>query len=808
MTLKEIRQTLRSLRRQPQFTIPAVLALTVGIGTNVVIFTLVNCVLLRPLPYSESARIAMIYTRSQSQKSGKGVMSLADFIDIKNNSTQFQQVAAFQVSRFNLAPSDEGETAEQVICSRTTGEFFNILGIQPLLGRLIQADDDKPGSAGVVVLSESFWKRRYKSRTDVVGKIATLNSKPYVIVGVAPPSFHFPRADVEAWAVLPLDPPARRSPLFLRAIGKLRAGASILQASAETNVIAKNIETAHPAEYASLGFPLVPLTEDVVGNIKSTLWILQGVVLVVLFIAIINVANLTFARGLGKEREIAVQTCLGAKRRHIIRHLLLESLAISLMGSVLGLALSWEGTNYLKSVSPSNLPRLQEVAIDFRAALFAIVLALIASIACGLLPALRVSRPNLSQSLKAGGRAGTDLAKNLKLRSALVVVEVAMCFTLLVGGGLMARSFLKLSHIDMGFQADPANLLLVESYPSGPKYTKERRIQFYQQLIADIKKLPGVQDAAVSFSSPPNRVNFANGFEIEGHENQSQHSPDVPVPLTSPGYFSTMQIPILHGRDFAETDTLISPQVVIISQTFARDYFPNEDPIGKRIRESDSPADDGSRPWMEIVGVVGDVRYLGANREAGPVYYRPSSQLQFTWGNYVIVRARNPENLISAIEQRIHSEDRGITLSKFATMEQLMGDAIKQPRFNAFLMTIFAVVALILTAIGTYGVMAYSVAQRRGEIGIRMALGAQKWDVLKQMLVHGLQLTCLGVALGIVGAILMGKSLQSFLFGVSSLDLATYGLITLVLFGVAAVACYAPAKRAAEVDPLLAIREN
>ena len=807
MTFKEIRQTLRSLRRQPQFTIPAVLALTVGIGTNVVIFTLVNQVLLRPLPYREPDRIAMIYTRSQAQKSGKGVMSVADFLDIKSSSTQFQQVAAFQVSRFNLAPSDEGNP-EQLICSRATAEFFNILGVRPLLGRLLQPGDDKPGTGGVVVLSEAFWKRRYAGRPDVVGKIATLNSKPYTIIGVAPLSFRFPRADVEAWAILPLDPPARRSPLFLRAIGRLRPGASIEQASAELNVIAKNIETAHPTEYASLNFPLISLTDDVVGNIKATLWILQGVVLVVLLIAIVNVANLTFARGLGKEQEIAVQTCLGAKRRHIVRLLLLESLMISALGSVLGLLLAWEGINYLKTVNPANLPRLQEVVIDSRIALFTIGLAVIASIASGLFPALRVSRPNLSQSLKAGGRAGTDLRKNLRLRSALVVAEIAMCFTLLVGGGLMARSFLKLSHIDMGFQADPSNLLLVESYPSGPKYTKERRIQFYQQLVSDIKKFPGVQDAAVSFCSPPNRVNFANGFEIEGHENQAQHSPDVPVPISSPGYFSTMQIPILHGRDFAETDTLTSPPVVIVSQAFVRNYFQNESPIGKRIRESDSSADDGSRPWMEIVGVVSDVRYQGANKEAGPVYYRPSSQLVFPWGNYVIVRAKNPENLINAIEQRIHSEDRGITLSKFATMEQLMGDAIKQPRFNAFLMTIFAVVALVLTAIGTYGVMAYAVAQRRGEIGIRMALGAQKRDVLTQMLVQGLRLTLIGSVLGIVGAILLGQSLQSFLFGISSLDPTTYALITLVLFGVAAVACYAPARRAANVDPLLAIREN
>jgi putative ABC transport system permease protein len=809
MLLKEIRQTLRSLRRQPQFTIPAVLALTLGIGANVVIFTLVNRVLLSPLPYDDPQRIAMVYTHSKAQSGGKGIMSLADFLDIKSDSKQFQQIAAYQVSRFNLAPSDQGDAAEQVICSRATADFFNILGVRPLLGRMFQAGDDNPGVGPVLVLSESFWKRRYSARPDVLGKIATLNGKPYTIIGVAPEGFQFPRSDVQAWASLGLDPPARRSPFFLRAVGKLRPGVSVEQAQAELNVIARNIEQAHPAEYSGLTFPVISLTEDLVGSFKTTLWILQGVVFMVLLIVIVNVANLTFVRGISKEREIAVQTCLGAKRWNVVRLLLLESLVVSVVGSALGLLLANEGIRYLKTVNPANMPRLREVAIDYHVALFAVSVAVISALASGLLPALRVSKPNLSESLKAGGRAGTDLRKNLKVRSALVVMEIAVCFTLLIGGGLMARSFLNLSHVDMGFQADPANLLVVETYPTGPKYTKERRVQFYTQLIADLKKLPGVEDAAISFCIPPNRTNFANGFEIEGHESaKPQQSPNVPVPITSPGYFRTMQIPLLRGRDFAETDTLTSLPVTIVSQAFAKTYFGNEDPLGKRIRESDSSDDSGARPWMEIVGVAGDVHYQGAIKETSPAYYRSSTQLIFPYGNYVIVRARTPGNLINAIEQLVHAEDRGITISKPATMEDMMGESIKQPRFNAVLMGIFAVIALILTAIGTYGVMAYSVTQRTVEIGIRMALGAQRSDVLKQMLLQGFHLTLLGNAIGIAGAIILGKSVQAFLFGISSIDPVTYLLITLLLFGVAAAACYVPAKRAATLDPLLAIRED
>src|SRR6185437_5400449 len=431
MIFREIRQTLRSLRRQPQFTIPAVLALTLGIGTNVVIFTLVNQVLLRPLPYSEPERITMLYTRSEAQSNGKGVMALADFLDIKNSASQFQQIAAYQLSDFNLAPSEADDAAEQVVCTRASADFFNILGLRPLLGRVFRPGDDKPGNNPVVVLSESFWKRHYGGRPDVLGRIATLNGKPYTIVGVAPSSFQFPREDVQAWAILTLDPPARRSPFFLRAIGKLRPGVSIDQAQAQLSVIARNIELAHPAEYSELDFPAVSLTEAVVGHFRTTLWILQGVVFLVLIIAIVNVANLTLARGLGKEREIAVQTCLGAKRRHIVRLLFLESMMISALGSALGLLLAWGGIYYLKEINPANMPRLQEVNIDFRVALFTVFLAMIAAAASGLLPALRASKPNLSESLKAGGRAGTDLRKNMKVRSALVVAEIAMCFTLL-----------------------------------------------------------------------------------------------------------------------------------------------------------------------------------------------------------------------------------------------------------------------------------------------------------------------------------------------------------------------------------------
>jgi predicted permease len=437
------------------------------------------------------------------------------------------------------------------------------------------------------------------------------------------------------------------------------------------------------------------------------------------------------------------------------------------------------------------------------------VLAVLAAIGSGLLPALKVSRPNLSESLKSGGRAGTDVRKNLRLRSALVVAEIAMCFTLLIGGGLMARSFLKLSKVDMGFQADPENLLIVKTYPTGPTYTSERRVQFYRQLLDDIKRFPGVESAAISFNLPPNRVDFSNGFEIEGQPNlKPQDSPVVTVPLVSSDYFSTMQIPLLQGRSFTESDTLTSPPVVVVSRTFARTYFGNESAVGKRMRESEATTADGSRPWMEIVGVAGDVRYRGATNELEPVYYRSSNQLVFPFDNNVIVRARNPLNLANAIVSRVHSEDRGIPVSVPVTMQSQMQDSLQQPRFNALLMGIFSIVALILTAIGTYGVMAYSVTQRTQEIGIRMALGAQRSTVLKQILSHGLTLTLIGSCIGFACALLMAKFLQAFLFRVSLLDPMTYGLVLLLLLFVAALACYMPARRATAVDPICALREN
>lgn len=809
MNFKDFRQIFRSLRRQPQFTIPAVLALALGIGTNAVIFTLINRILLQPLPYPESQQLTTIYSSFPSQGMARGPMGMGDFLDIKNSSRQFQDLAAYHVTRFNLAPLDGDDAAQGIICSRATAGFFNLLGTRPLIGRLFQSGDDAPGKTGVVVLSEKLWRMKYGSNPGVLGKIANINGKPYTIIGVVESSFQFPRPDVEAWASLSLDPGAGRAPFFLRGIGRLRPGTSPDQVSSELKVIARNIEQTYPQQYSNFSFAVVPLTEDTVGKIKSTLWILQGVVGVILLIAILNVANLSFARGLGKEREIAVQTCLGAKRRHVMRLLLLESLVVSACGCIFGLLLAWESIRYLRLLHPANLPRLQEVSIDFNVALFSMVLAVLAAIGSGLLPALKVSRPNLSESLKSGGRAGTDVRKNLRLRSALVVAEIAMCFTLLIGGGLMARSFLKLSKVDMGFQADPENLLIVKTYPTGPTYTSERRVQFYRQLLDDIKRFPGVESAAISFNLPPNRVDFSNGFEIEGQPNlKPQDSPVVTVPLVSSDYFSTMQIPLLQGRSFTESDTLTSPPVVVVSRTFARTYFGNESAVGKRMRESEATTADGSRPWMEIVGVAGDVRYRGATNELEPVYYRSSNQLVFPFDNNVIVRARNPLNLANAIVSRVHSEDRGIPVSVPVTMQRQMQDSLQQPRFNALLMGIFSIVALILTAIGTYGVMAYSVTQRTQEIGIRMALGAQRSTVLKQILSHGLTLTLIGSCIGFACALLMAKFLQAFLFRVSLLDPMTYGLVLLLLLFVAALACYMPARRATAVDPICALREN
>lgn len=809
MNYKEFRQIFRSLRRQPQFTIPAVLALALGIGANAVIFTLINRILLQPLPFPEPQQLTTIYSSFPSQGIARGPMGLGDFLDIKNNSRQFEELAAYHVTRFNLAPLGSDDTAQGIICSRATAGFFNLLGAQPLIGRLFQPGDDEPGKTGVTVLSEKLWRMKYGSNPGVLGKIANINGKPYTIIGVVESSFQFPRPDVEAWASLSLEPATRRAPFFLRGIGRLRPGISPDQAGSELKGIARRIEQTYPQQYSNFSFIVMPLAEDVAGKIKSTLWILQGVVGLVLLIAIVNVANLSFARGLGKEREIAVQTCLGAKRRHVMRLLLLESLAVSACGCIFGLFLAWESIRYLRLLHPANLPRLQEVSVDFNVAVFSVGLAVLAAIGSGLLPALKVSQPNLTETLKSGGRAGSDVKKNLRLRSILVVAEIAMCFTLLIGGGLMAKSFLKLSKVDMGFQADPENLLILKTYPTGPTYTSERRVQFYRQLLDDIKRFPGVEAAAISFNLPPNKVDYSNGFEIEGQPNlKPQDSPVVTVPMVSSDYFSTMQIPLLQGRSFQESDTLTSPPVVVVSKTFARTYFGNESAIGKRMREAEATTLDGSRPWMEIVGVAGDVRYRGASSELEPVYYRSSNQLVFPFDDNVIVRARNPLNLANAIVSRVHSEDRSIPVSAPVTMQRQMEDALQQPRFNALLMGIFAVVALILTAIGTYGVMAYSVTQRTQEIGIRMALGAQRSAVLKQILGNGLALSLIGSCIGFAGALLLGKFVQAFLFNVSSVDPMTYGLVLLLLLVVAALASYMPARRATTVDPMAALREN
>lgn len=804
-----LNQTFRSLARQPHFTIPAMLALALGLGANILMFTLIDRVLLNPLPYPEANRITTISEQSNTQDNPDGYLALADFMDIQRDSKEYEQIAAFQVSHFNLAPSGETQAAEQVTAARVTADFFSILGARPILGRLIQQGDDDARSSGVVVLSEGFWKRRYGSKADVLGKQVLLNGHAYTIVGVAPASFLYPREDVQAWTSLALIPSGQRSPTFLRGIARLKQGASIAQARAELNVIASSIRNAHPTDYRSLTFPTMPITESVIGHVRTTLWITAGMALLLFVIAVTNVANITFARGLNKQRDIAVQSCLGARRQHIVCSLLLESLIIAGAGSVGGGLLAWIGIGYLRSLNLSTLPRMHEITMDWSIVLAATSLGVIAAAASGLLPALRVSKPNLAESLRAQGRTATDFRRNMRIRNSLVVAEIALSFALLTGGSLMARSFLKLSRVDVGFQVNPDDLLVMLIYPTGDRYTSQKRIQLFSQLSANVKRLPGVEDASTSFNMPPNRVNYDNGFEIEGNDRgKLWQGPNVPVSMVSPGFFHTIGLPVQRGRPFTYEDTSTSPPVVIVSERFVKAYMNGRDPVGKRLRESDPSDITGNRPWMEIVGVVADMRFQGARKELTPAYYRPSAQLMFPFGMYLVVRGKHPLTYMNAIEQLVHSEDRGITISVPETMAQVMDADIKQSRFNTVLMDAFAMIGILLTAIGTYGVISYSVAQRKSEIGIRLALGAPREQITKQIIKEGLLLTVSGVMIGSVGAVALGKAMTTFLFEVSPFDPWSYALGSLLLFCVSILACYLPSRRAASLDPLMAIREE
>lgn len=795
----DLRYAVRMLIRNSGFTAIAILALALGVGANTAIFTVVNSVLLRPLPFSEPDRLVMAYATNPSIGQDRLPFCVADFLDWRAQNHVFEKLAAFSNNRFTYTGGDQ---PEQFPGAWVTADFFEVLNQLPAMGRTFLPDEDQPGHAPVVIVSHNFWQRKLGADPNIVGRPITLNNNPFSIIGVMPPGFTFPESDIELWAVERLDPPTRRGPYYMWGVGRLAPGATVADADAELNLIAQRIhqETKSPdnATFTAMG-----LTERIVGNIRPALLVLMAAVVFVMLIASANVANLLLARATAREKEIAIRRALGASRARLIRQLFTESILLSIIGGAIGLLLAQWGVAALLALSPDDIPRISEVRIDARVLGFTVLLSLLSGIIFGLAPALQGSRINLNESLKDGGRSATEGFKHRRLRNLLVVAEIALSLVLLVSAGLMIRSFLKLQDVSPGFTA--SNILTMQLSLPRSKYSNPAQTSsFYSQLLTKVEALPGAESAALTLSLPPNNLELSDNFTVEEHPiPEGESEPIVPVVFVSPKYFTTLGVPLLRGRFFTENDRDGAPPVVIINEALARQYFAEQDPIGKRLKSGTASSDN---PWMEIVGVVGNVKYSGLEAKQEPAFYFSFFQYPIRFMYLAVRTDANPAALLPAIQSEVSSLDKDLPVARVRTMDQLLSESVAQPRFRTLLLAIFAGVALLLAAVGIYGVISYSVTQRTHEFGIRMALGANSGDIVKMVVGQGLMLALIGEAIGLAGAYAATRLLEGLLFNVSATDTMTFVSIAALLTATAFLGSYVPARRATKVDPMVALR--
>ncbi len=798
--LKDIRFGVRMLIKHPGFAIVAVIALALGIGANTAIFSVVNAVMLRPLPYPHPERIMTLWQNREARGGPEREWTTpADFKDWREQSQTFESMAAFAGWGPTLTGQDEPEQLRGAIVSY---DMFSVLGAEPALGRSFTKEEDQQGAERVVVLSNGLWRRRFGADPSLVGKTISLSGDSFTVIGVMPPGFKFPildRTDVWRPVNATLRPTCQRGCVVLRVMARLKPEATVESARAEMAAIAARIEQENPATNKDVGVTIVPLHDFVVGDVRTAIYVLFGVVALVLLIACANVANLMLARAASRTKEIAIRTALGARRLRIVQQLLTESILLAVIGGALGVLLAFWMVDILVMFSPEGTPRADEIGIDGRVLAFSFGVAFLTGVVFGLVPALQASKPDLNTSLKEGGK-GTQAGSQGRLaRNALVVSEIALALMLLIGAGLLMKSFARLQRVDPGF--NPTNVLTVDLGLPRSSYSEPQRIiAFYTRLLEGIKTLPGVESAGAITNLPLTGGGTDVGFAIEGRpEPEPGKEPVSWYDSVTPDYFRAMGMRLVRGREFSERDGEAAPKVVVISETFARRYFPEEDPLGKRLQL-------GEKDFREIVGIMADVKQFGLEADARPSMWFSANQ-DPSRAMYVVMRTSgDPLSLASAVRNEVWALDKNLAIASISPMARIVSESIALPRFILMLVGFFAVVALVLAAVGIYGVMSYSVTQRRQEIGIRMALGAKSSDVLKMVVGQGIMLTTIGVAIGLAGAFGVTWVMKSLLYGVSATDPMTFGLIALVLAGVALGACAVPARRATKVDPMIALR--
>ena len=800
--MRDVRYAVRTLARSPGFAVAALLTLALGIGANAAVFSVVNGVLLRPLPYARPAELVWIQDGlTQSSRSSRWGACVADFLLWQSRSRSFDPLAAWAVNVFNL--TGDGE-AERLTGFSVTARFFDVLGVRPLRGRTFAPDEDQPGHTPVALISERLWERRYGRDPRVLGRSVELNGQMYGVIGVIPAGFRFRNPDVDVWSILTLDPPTRRGPFFLRGVARMRPGITLEHANREMDAFGAEVERADPKGVEHVRYPVTTLTEEVTGDIRPLLTVLSGAVGLVMLIAVFNVANLLLARATARQREMAIRSSLGAGRVQLARQLLTECVVLSLVAGIVGTVLATTGVRLLRALAPPGLPRTEEIAVDGRVLVFTLLVSVASGMMFGLVPVFGTARSTSADWLKQGAR-GTDTPSESRLRRALVVSEIALSLVLLAGAGLLIRSFVMLGRVGTGFHVAPERLLTLQLSPTGPNYREPQQLAAYwDQVLARVRALAGVESAALAITLPPDRVAFSDSFEIPGRT-PKDGGPVVPVPWVSYDYFRTLGIPVLQGRVFDRGDKPGSPGVIVISEALARRYFAGVDPIGQRLKHGGPSLNN---PYQEIIGVVADVKYQGLASEDVPLYYESADQNPSRLMWLAVRTSGRARRWRAAVQAEIRAIDPNVPVARSGSMDEALRESVALPQFRTTVMAIFALSALALAAVGVYGVLAYSVERRRAEIGIRMALGATRTAVLRLVMGQGSRMTITGVVLGVAGALALTRILESMLFGVNAADKVTFAGAALLLVAVAIVACVIPAWRAARIDPIAALRQE
>jgi putative ABC transport system permease protein len=802
---QDVRYGLRMLGKNPAFTAIAVVALALGIGANSAIFSVVDAVLLRPLPFKNPGQLVMLWENAAHLGFPKDTPSPANFLDWQKQTQSFTGMAAMVERSFNLTGVGEPERLEG---RRVSANLFQLLGIPAQLGRTFVPEEDTPGTH-VILLSHSLWQRRFGSDPGVIGRAVTLDGKSYSVVGVMPPLVQMPgyeNVNDQLWVPIAFSPEeaAQRGNHFLEVIARLKREITLKQARAEMDTIAARLEKQYPTYNLRRGAVVVPLHEQVVGEIKPALLILLGAVGFVLLIACANVANLLLARAAARQKEIALRLALGANRSRLTRQFLTESVLLAILGAGLGLLLAVAGIRILKTLTPVAVAQVGTVTINGTVLVFTLLIALVTGIAFGLVPAIQGSHFNLNDTLKESGRDSTGGSKGNRIRGLLVIGEVAVSFVLLIGAGLMINSFLHLRNLDPGFRS--YHLLTMKLNLSDVKYPdRERRAAFFDEVMRRVRELPGVQSVAVASNLPLTYNGDSMSISVEGvPDPPPDQQPDVIYRAIGPGYFATMGIPMVRGHDFTDQDSGESRDVVIISEKTAQQFWPGQDPIGKRLKPGLS---NSSSPWREVIGIVKDVRQNDFVASPKRQMYFSYRQLKNIAANALVVRTSiEPTSLAIPVRNAIWSVDKDQTVADIDTMDHILAQAVARQRFSMLLLGLFAALALLLASIGIYGVISYSVAQRTREIGIRIALGARRVDVLQMTVNQGLKLVGAGILVGIAAAFILTRVMATLLYGISATDPITFVGTSVVLLAVAILASYIPALRATKLDPIIALR--